>query len=91
MKKTTLGTIVSDKLDSTAVVEITVWKTHRIFGKRYRQNKKLQVHNPNSEYKLGQIVEIVESRPISKHKSWIIKGLVTNKNAAKPSQTKKQK
>jgi len=77
MRKTMIGKIVADHLTDTAIVEVPVWKVHRIIGKRYRQTKRMQVHNPANVYKVGTSVQIAETRPISKHKSWLIVGLAT--------------
>lgn len=72
MKRTQVGKIVSDKMQETAVIEVVVWKTHRVFGKRYQRNHRFMAHNPANTYKLGDTVEIAETRPISRHKSWLI-------------------
>lgn len=72
MKKTQVGTVVSDKMQNTAVVEVTLWKTHRIIKKRFRRHSKFMAHNPENTYKTGDRVEIAETRPLSRNKRWII-------------------
>lgn len=72
MKKTQVGVVVSDKMQNTAVVEVTLWKTHRIIKKRYRRHNRFMAENPNNSYKTGDMVEIVESKPLSKNKRWEI-------------------
>lgn len=72
MGKTQVGVIVSDKMQSTAVVEVTLWKIHRIIKKRYKRHNKFMASNPGNTYKTGEMVEIMETRPQSKNKRWEI-------------------
>lgn len=72
MKQTLNGTVISNAAKDTAVVEVTVWKIHRIFKKRYKRTKKYQAHNPGNTFGVGTKVEMVSSRPISKTKHWIV-------------------
>lgn len=66
--KTLKGIVVSDKMDKTIVVAVHTLKTHPKYKKKYRVTKKCKVHDPENKYKAGDIVEFVQSRPISKHK-----------------------
>lgn len=77
MKKTLIGTIKSDKMTDTAVVAVTVWKVHPIMHKRYRRTKSIMAHNQDNAFKAGMTVEIAETKPISRHKSWIITKEIT--------------
>ncbi len=72
--KTQTGVIVSDKMTNTAVIEVEVWKTHRVIKKRYKRHNRFMAENPNNTYKTGDIVKIAESRPLSKNKRWTIIG-----------------
>jgi small subunit ribosomal protein S17 len=72
MKKTQVGTVVSDKMQNTAVVEVALWKIHRIIKKRYKRHQRFMAHNPENTYKVGDKVEIVETKPLSKNKRWEI-------------------
>lgn len=72
MKKTQIGTVVSDKMQNTAVVEVALWKIHRIIKKRYQRHQRFMAHNPENTYKIGDRVEIAETRPQSKNKRWEI-------------------
>lgn len=72
MKKKFIGQVISKKTDKTAVVEVSLFKTHPIYKKRYRRTKKIMAHDPQNSFREGQIVEIVETRPISARKSWLI-------------------
>ncbi len=66
------GEIVSDKSDKMIVVLVTRVKIHPKYGKRYKVSKKFHVHDPKNQYKVGEIVEFKEIRPISKTKKWIV-------------------
>ena len=62
------GKVVSDKMDKTIVVEISTKKSHPLYGKRVKFSRKFMAHDENNEAKLGDIVEIMETRPLSKDK-----------------------
>lgn len=70
------GTVVSDKMQKTAVVEILRLKKHPKYKKYYKVSKRFKAHNPEDQYHVGDKVYIQETRPMSKDKRWIIKGLV---------------
>lgn len=72
MKRKLQGTIVSDKMQKTRVVEIAHVKIHPKYLKHYKITKRLKVHDEKSEYKTGDKVVIQESRPLSKEKRWIV-------------------
>lgn len=75
-QKTQIGTIVSDKMQQTAVIEVALWKTHRIIKKRYQRHHRFMAENPDNQYKMGEMVEIAETSPLSRHKHWKIIGRV---------------
>jgi small subunit ribosomal protein S17 len=62
------GVVVSDKMDKTVVVSVSRFVKHPLYGKFYQVNKKYKAHDPENKYKVGDKVEIVETRPISKDK-----------------------
>ncbi len=62
------GTVVSDKMDKTIVVKVESFKTHPKYLKKYKLTKKHKVHDPENKYKVGDVVEFVQSRPISRDK-----------------------
>lgn len=66
------GEVVSTKMHNTAVVLIERTKLHPLYKKRITLTKKFSVHNPENKYKVGEIVEFVETRPLSKTKRWKI-------------------
>ena len=86
MNKRFIGKIISTKMQETAVVEVEMWKTHRIYKKRYRTSNKLKAHNPENKYTVGQEVTIQETRPLSKTKNFII---IEVEKKIKPKVTKK--
>ena len=66
------GKVVSDKMDKTIVVEVTRFVEHKKYGKRFKITKKYKAHDEENSKKVGEIVEIEETRPISKDKKFII-------------------
>ena len=66
------GVVVSDKMQKTAVVEVTHYKKHPKYLKYYEASTRLKAHNENNEYKTGDKVVIQETRPMSKEKRWKI-------------------
>jgi small subunit ribosomal protein S17 len=79
IKRTLEGIIVSDKMDKTRVVLVERMKKHPLYKKYYKASKKFKAHDGKNQYKEGDRVFIEASRPISKDKKWIIRGLVENK------------
>jgi len=66
------GTIISDKMDKTIVVEVTRLKQHKKYEHRFKLRKHYKVHDPENKYKgkTGEVVRIEETRPMSKDKNW---------------------
>ena len=64
------GTVVSDKMQKTIVVLVESFKMHPKLKKRYRVSRKYKVHDEKGQYKVGNIVDFVECRPLSKDKKW---------------------
>ncbi|MFA6353694.1 MAG: 30S ribosomal protein S17 [Candidatus Paceibacterota bacterium] len=62
------GVVVSDKMDKTIVVSVSRFVKHPLYGKFYKISKKYKAHDSNNQFKIGDKVEIVETRPISKDK-----------------------
>ena len=68
-KNSTLkGVVVSDKMDKTVVVTVSRFIKHPLYGKFYKVSKKYKAHDEENKYKVGDKVEIVETRPMSKDK-----------------------
>jgi small subunit ribosomal protein S17 len=66
------GVVVSDKNAKTVVVQVERRYTHPLFKKTVRRTKKFHAHDEDSTFKVGDIVWIQESRPISKNKRWVV-------------------
>ncbi|WP_181701956.1 30S ribosomal protein S17 [Chthonobacter albigriseus] len=73
-KRVLQGVVVSDKTDKTVVVRVERRFTHPLLKKTVRRSKKYQAHDETNQFKVGDVVFIEESRPISKTKSWIVVG-----------------
>jgi len=71
-KRVLQGTVVSDKNEKTVVVLVERRFTHPLFKKTVRRSKKYKAHDENNLCKVGDIVSIEETRPISKDKTWIV-------------------
>ena len=76
LKRTLVGKVVSDKRNKTVTVMIERRVLHPIYGKIMIKTSKYHAHDENGEYKLGDIIEITESRPLSKTKNWVATRLV---------------
>ena len=64
-RKVYRGTVVSDKMDKTITVIVETKKTHPLYGKRVKYSKKFKAHDENNEARMGDKVEIMETRPLS--------------------------
>lgn len=64
-RKVYQGRVVSDKMDKTITVAIETYKNHPIYGKRVKYTKKYKAHDENNQAKTGDIVKIMETRPMS--------------------------
>ena len=74
--RTLIGKVVSDKRSKTITVLIERRTKHELYGKIVARSSKYHAHDEKGEYKMGDVVEIAESRPISKTKSWVVTRLV---------------
>lgn len=74
--RTLVGQVVSDKRSKTITVLVERRVTHELYGKIVARSRKYHAHDEKGEYKLGDVVEIAEGRPISKTKSWVVTKLV---------------
>ena len=70
LRKTMIGTVVSDKMDKTIVVAVENNETHPIYKKTVKNTYKLKAHDEQNECKKGDRVEVMETRPLSKDKRW---------------------
>jgi small subunit ribosomal protein S17 len=74
--RTLVGRVVSDKRSKTVTVLIERRTAHELYGKIVARSRKYHAHDEKGEYKMGDMVEIAEGRPISKTKSWTVTRLV---------------
>lgn len=75
-RKHLVGVVTSDKMDKTVVVEVTTTKRHPVYGKVMRVRKKYKAHDENNEANEGDRVEIIESKPISRHKRFMVTSIL---------------
>ena len=75
-RKVRIGKVVSDKMDKTIVVAIEYNVKHPLYGKIVKRTYKLKAHDENGEAKMGDRVEVMETRPISKDKRWRLTKIV---------------
>ncbi|MDC3417804.1 MULTISPECIES: 30S ribosomal protein S17 [Bacillaceae] len=64
-RKVYTGRVVSDKMDKTITVMVETYKFHKLYGKRVKYSKKFKAHDENNQAKTGDIVRIMETRPLS--------------------------
>lgn len=82
MARTLVGTVTSDVQAKTIVVVVARRVTHPVYGKQYTITKKYAAHDEEDKAHQGDKVEIVESRPISKHKTWRLERIIEAAPAA---------
>jgi small subunit ribosomal protein S17 len=75
-RKTRVGVVVSDKMQKTVVVSIERRLAHPIYGKMVTRTKRLKAHDEENSAKTGDIVRIMETRPLSKDKRWRVVEIV---------------
>jgi small subunit ribosomal protein S17 len=76
------GTISSDKMDKTVVVKVGRVKEHPLYRKKYTVTTNFKAHDEQNACKVGDVVEIVESRPLSRDKRWVVARTITEAEAA---------
>ncbi len=79
MIRTLRGTVVSDKMDKTIVVAVSSVKEHPIYRKKYKVTTRFKAHDADNAMHTGDLVEITETRPLSKDKRWEVARKVTAK------------
>jgi small subunit ribosomal protein S17 len=71
-----IGRVVSNKMDKTVVVTVATTATHRLYHRTMKKTKKFHAHDEENRCKVGDVVEIVSSRPLSKTKRWRVREIV---------------
>lgn len=72
------GTVSSDKMDKTVVVKVGRVKEHPLYRKKYTATTSFKAHDEKNACKVGDVVEIIETRPISRDKHWIVERTITS-------------
>jgi len=75
-RRLVVGRITSDKMDKTVVVAVEVVHKHRLYGRPIRRTHKFKAHDVQNQYHPGDIVELRESRPLSREKRWVVARLL---------------
>ena len=70
LRKVMIGKVVSDKMDKTVVVAVETSVRHKVYNKIVKRTYKLKAHDEANECKIGDTVKVMETRPLSKDKSW---------------------
>ena len=76
LRKTRTGKVVSDKMDKTIVVAIADNVKHPLYKKIIKRTVKLKAHDENNECRIGDRVEVMETRPLSKDKRWRVTNII---------------
>jgi small subunit ribosomal protein S17 len=79
-RKVMVGRVVSNKMDKTAVVSVETLKRHPLYRKVIRIRKKFKAHDEQNQCQVGDLVRIVESRPLSKEKRWVVTDILERAN-----------
>jgi len=71
-RKVLIGEVVSDKMNKTVVVRVDNMRRHPLYGKVIRVSKRFKAHDEDNRCHVGDVVRIVESRPLSREKRWVV-------------------
>lgn len=71
-RRVLVGRVLSNRMDKTVVVEVERRRRHRLYGKVIAMRKKYKAHDAENACEIGDLVEMVESRPLSREKRWIV-------------------
>jgi small subunit ribosomal protein S17 len=80
--KTRAGRVVSNRMDKTVVVAVETPKHHKLYKKTIRRVVKYKAHDENNECRQGDMVRIIETRPLSKQKRWRVAEIITKGEVA---------
>ncbi|MBI3912290.1 MAG: 30S ribosomal protein S17 [Armatimonadetes bacterium] len=75
-RKVRRGVVVSNKMDKTVVVAVELRVRHPLYGRIMRRTEKFKAHDEHNQYNVGDRVEIMETRPLSKEKCWRVMRLI---------------
>ena len=77
IRRSVHGVVTSDKMDKTITVLVETYKSHAKYGKRVKYIKKFKAHDENNEARIGDVVEIVETRPLSATKRFRLVSIIS--------------
>lgn len=89
-RKRLIGRVVSDKMDKTVTVAIERRSMHPLYGKVVSSTKKVKAHDETNEIPLGAIVQLVESKPLSKTKRWVVEKVLQSTSEAEQAVLKSE-
>ena len=81
-RKTRFGKVISDKMDKTVVIAVETPKRHKLYKKTVRRAVKYKAHDEKNQCRIGDMVRIVETRPLSKDKRWRVAEILTKGEVA---------
>ena len=71
-RRVLVGRVLSNRMDKTVVVEVERRRRHRLYGKVIAMRKKYKAHDADNACEIGDLVEMVEARPLSREKRWLV-------------------
>ncbi len=80
-RKRLVGRVTSDKMQKTVVVTVEQLKRHPLYNKVIRRTTKYKAHNPNDTARMGDLVQIIESQPMSREKRWAVEKILEKAEA----------
>ncbi len=83
IRKERVGEVVSDKMNKTVVVTVNREFTHPLYGKRMKRRKRIKAHDGKNLCRKGDVVKVVETRPLSKDKHWRVTDVLVRKEMAR--------
>jgi len=86
-RKKRVGRVIGNKMDNTAVVAVETRRPHRLYKRIVRQTSKFKAHDEKNECQIGDMVQIMEYRPISKEKRWIVTDIISRKEVVEVLET----
>jgi small subunit ribosomal protein S17 len=81
LRKVLVGRVVSDKMDKTVVVSVERITRHRLYGKVIRHQRRYKAHDEGNTCHTGDLVRIIETRPVSKEKRWMVTDILEHTEA----------
>ena len=80
-RKILVGRVLSNQMNKTVVVEVEQRKRHRLYGKVIKVRKKFKAHDEKNACQVGDLVKMVESRPLSREKRWVVTEILESAGA----------